>query len=138
VPSMRCSFCDINFPYDRTSCQSCGAELWWVKDQSHDTDWYTQVISKARRVWLPDLDIEVITKDGYSFVAHELLKDAEIEDLATDDILKIRGQFYQVVGALKGDTPAWMIELIPVEYDLDHPVLSQQEYEALEERRGRR
>lgn len=139
MAAKRCSPCDISFPYDKKVCESCGGELWHENGSSHDVDWRERV-NKRTTTTVPEINIEVTNRDGLLFIASKELQDRGIGDIQTDSILYINGSYYEVQGAyMDGDSPNWWVEVVELEWDNEkHPVMTEFEYEQLEQKRGRR
>jgi len=140
----RCAHCGLDLPWDKDVCpvRDCNRETFRVDEWDHDPEWAEKVkrMNTAHRFGepLPDLDIKIIRKDGREYVADKLLHDHH-PDLASGDILQIRGKFYEVVSAVYRDTDSmgWMIELVGSEDPTKGwPVISDEDYFDLMVRRG--
>lgn len=149
MAARRCSHCDINFPFDRTECESCQRPTWEMRAEGDtwDTDWKDKVkqIKIRHRPGTPIPDLresgQPIEREGRLFVADALLRNVGYHDLESGDIVKINGEFYEVLSAIyrNTDVPAWWIQLVPLEgvWPDEHAVLSDFDYETLQKKRLR-
>lgn len=146
MAAMRCSKCNLNYPYDKKKCPICEGKLWRLEGEFHDKDWELYVKANRRIMAgepIPNVEAPVVEWDGRKFVANKFLKDAGYLWLESGSIVKINGRYFEVLSAMfTNELASWWIEVMEFESekaDIDRlPVLTEAEYRELEKRRGLR
>ena len=140
MPAARCASCDINHPVSRTHCEACGDELFQVSDP-YQADYEAAVQRRRRQLagFIPEIkDAVVIPFNGQRWVADEALERWGYEPTELGVIL-VLGYYYELSGRVRrGELSGWWVTPIPLEFDLQHPVLTESEYTRLDEERGLR
>lgn len=134
MPAARCSLCDINLPADKHLCPACKRPTWKLesKTDTHDTDWEEAVDRIRKRVtlawndFIPNVNCEVICKDGELFVHYTHLRDMGYLDIESGSIVKVNDDYYEVYGAVYPGTDAlgWWIRVIETEGVFDNATSS--------------
>lgn len=142
--SARCSKCDLNLPYDQSTCPGCKVETYINEGTDFDQDWKVMV-EGIRNAWepgkpLPNVDTGKLIKfQGHLFIADRLLRQFGYLDVGTDSVLLLGGKYYEVNGAIKnGEVPGWWICEVTSEQEFGSLLtLSNYDYETLQEKRIR-